>query len=61
MLEMESSNNCCSFVNGDHDGDVTKVYDDDDDDDDDEDDDDDDADEEDVDHNRVPFLQICFC
>lgn len=33
----------------------------DDDDDDDEDDDDDDADEEDVDHNRVPFLQICFC
>ena len=41
MLEMESSDNFCSSVNGDRDDDVTKVY------------DDDEANEEDVDHNRM--------
>ena len=44
MLEMESSHNFCSSVNGDGDNDVTEVY---------ENDDDDEAYEEDVDHNRV--------
>ncbi|KAG5088270.1 hypothetical protein JHK86_000882 [Glycine max] len=44
MLEMESSDNFCSSVNGNSDNDVTEVY---------ENDDDDEADEEDVDHNHV--------
>ncbi|KAG5035203.1 hypothetical protein JHK87_010113 [Glycine soja] len=39
MLKMESSDNFCSSINGDHEDDVIEVYDDDDDDD--------------VDHNRV--------